>query len=108
VVRSKKLRRLEIIGKTGGSIPCGKPGKTVFDNVLLVGDAAGHAHPITGAGILNAVMGGEIAGRIAAEAVLKGDPPHLENYENQWREAFGKSLSHGACKRQMLKKIGIA
>ena len=104
VVRSKKLRRLEIIGKTGGSIPCGKPGKAVFDNVLLVGDAAGHAHPITGAGILNAVMGGEIAGRIAAEAVLKGDPLHLENYENQWREAFGKSLFHGACKRQMLEE----
>ena len=104
VVRSKKLRRLEVIGKTGGSIPCGIPGKTVFGNVLLVGDAAGHAHPITGAGILNAVIGGEIAGKIAAEAALEGNLSHLEDYENQWREAFGKSLFHGACKRQMLEE----
>ncbi len=104
VVRSKKLHGLEIIGKTGGSIPCGIPGKTVFGNVLLVGDAAGHAHPITGSGILNAVIGGEIAGRVAAEAVLAGNLQHLEDYENQWREAFGKPLFHGACKRRMLEE----
>jgi digeranylgeranylglycerophospholipid reductase len=62
-----------ILGKTGGSVPCGGPRQSVFKNILLAGDAAGHAHPITGAGILNAVIGGEIAGRIAGEAILRGD-----------------------------------
>ena len=72
----------------------------MFGNILLVGDAAGHAHPITGAGILNAVIGGEMAGRIAAEAIARGDLDHLENYEIEWRETFGKSLSYGALKRK--------
>ncbi len=95
---------MSILGKTGGSIPCEIPQQTVFGNTLLVGDAAGHAHPITGAGILNAVIGGEIAGRVAAEAVAKGDLRYLENYEIEWRETFGKTLSYGAYKRKYLEE----
>jgi digeranylgeranylglycerophospholipid reductase len=104
LVESKKLSGVEIIARTGGSIPCQKPRKTVFENVLLVGDAAGHTHPITGAGILNAVIGGEIAGRVAAEAVDHGDLRYLENYEVEWQERFGKSLIYGAMKREFLEE----
>jgi digeranylgeranylglycerophospholipid reductase len=104
LVKSGRLSDMAIVAKTGGSIPCGVPRQTVFGNILLVGDAAGHAHPITGAGILNAVIGGEIAGRIAAEAVVRGDIRYLENYEIEWRETFEKSLSYGAFKREFLEK----
>jgi len=104
LVGSKRLSSIEIVAKTGGSIPCEKLRRTVFENILLVGDAAGHAHPITGAGIFNAVIGGEIAGRIAVEAVEKGDLRYLENYEIEWQETFGKSLSYGTSKREFLEK----
>jgi flavin-dependent dehydrogenase len=104
LVVSRKLSSIEIVAKTGGSIPSGKPQQTVFGNTLLVGDAAGHAHPITGGGILNAVMGGEMAGRIAAEAIDRGDLRYLENYEMEWRETFGKTLSYGALKRELLEE----
>jgi digeranylgeranylglycerophospholipid reductase len=100
----KRLSRIEIISKTGGSIPCNPRERAVLRNVLLVGDAAGHAHPITGAGILNAVIGGAIAGRIAAEAIDMVDFRHLENYEIEWREAFGNSLLYGAFKRASLEE----
>jgi len=101
---SKKIPGVEIVSKTGGSIPCEKPRKTFFENILLVGDAAGHAHPITGAGILNAVIGGEIAGRVAAEAIDRGDLRYLENYEMEWQETFGKFLSYGTLKRELLEE----
>ncbi len=104
LVGSGKLEPVEIVAKTGGSIPCEMSRRTIFDNVLLVGDAAGHAHPITGAGVLNAVIAGEAAGRIAAEAVQRGNLRHLENYEIEWQEAFGKSLAYGALKREFLEK----
>ena len=68
------LSRIDVVGKTGGSIPCEPLSQTVFGNILLAGDAAGQTHPITGAGILNAVMAGEIAGKVAAEAVARDDP----------------------------------
>jgi digeranylgeranylglycerophospholipid reductase len=104
LVELKRLPGIEIVAKTGGSIPCEKPRKTVFENILLAGDAAGHAHPITGAGIFNAVAAGEIAGRIAAEAVKRGDLPYLENYEIEWQETFGKSLFYGTLKREFLEE----
>jgi len=104
LVKTKMLHGVQIVSKTGGLIPCEFHRKNLFENVLLAGDAAGHAHPITGAGILNAIVGGEIAGRIAAEAVEKGNLRHLENYEIESQEAFGKSLHYGALKREFLKK----
>ena len=104
LVKTKMLHGVQIVSKTGGLIPCEFHRKNLFENVLLAGDAAGHAHPITGAGILNAIVGGEIAGRIAAEAVEKGNLRHLENYEIESQEAFGKSLHYGALKREFLEK----
>jgi flavin-dependent dehydrogenase len=104
LVESKKLSAVEIVAKTGGPIPCEISQKSVLGNILLVGDAAGHAHPITGAGILNAVIGGEMAGRIAAEAVERRDLHHLKNYEVEWQELFGKSLFYGASKREFLQE----
>ena len=104
LAEAKKLSSIYIVGKTGGSIPCDKPRQTVFGNTLLVGDAAGHTHPITGAGILNAVIGGEIAGRVAGEAVQRRNLQYLGNYETEWREIFGKPLLYAASKRQFLEE----
>lgn len=104
LVELKRLPDIEIVSKTGGSIPCEPYQKTFFDNILLLGDAAGHAHPVTGAGILNAAMGGEIAGRIAAEAAAKRDLNHLQQYETEWKELFGKTLFYGALKRKFLEE----
>jgi flavin-dependent dehydrogenase len=102
--KSKKLTGAEIVSRTGGSIPCEPFRRTFFGNTLLVGDAAGHAHPITGAGVLNAVIAGEIAGRIAAEAVHRGNLRYLEKYEIECQEVFGKSLAYSALKRGLLEK----
>ena len=104
LMESETLREIQVVSKTGGFIPCEPRQKIVLENILLVGDAAGHAHPITGAGIFNAVVAGEIAGRIAAEAIERGDLRHLEDYEMEWRETFGKSLSYGGLKREFLEK----
>jgi digeranylgeranylglycerophospholipid reductase len=98
-----KVTSPRIVRRTAGVIPSSVPLKTVYGNIVLAGDAAGHAHPITGAGILNAVIGGEMAGRIASEAILRGDLGHLESYEAEWRETFGASLSYGASKRDFLE-----
>jgi len=54
-------------------------------NWLLVGDAAGHADPITGEGILYALW----SGKLAAEAICKN---MIESYDTLWREAYGNYL----------------
>jgi len=103
LLQAQKLTDIALVGKTGGFIPCESRPKTVFENILLVGDAAGHAHPITGAGILHAVIAGQIAGRVAAEAVKAGNLDHLACYETEWRTFFGETLAYGAQKRVILE-----
>lgn len=50
---------------TSGWIPgCGLNKNLTDGKILLAGDAAGCTHPITGAGILNAVVSGQIAAQV--------------------------------------------
>jgi len=104
LMESKTLQEIQVVSKTGGFIPCEPRQKIVLGNILLIGDAAGHAHPITGAGILNAVSSGEMAGRVAAEAIATGDLQHLKDYGKEWQETVGGSLSYGTSKRRFLEE----
>ena len=103
LVSERHLSSIAVLSKTGGSIPCGVSPRTVFGNLLLAGDAAGQAHPVTGAGILNAVLAGKLAGQAAAEAALGENLDRLARYEVEWREAFGASLAYGEEKRNELE-----
>jgi len=82
------------LGLTGGWIPAGGSRSCVRGDILLTGDAAGHTHPITGAGIFQAVMGGGMAGRWAAKAVQSDDLSLLHGYEDEWADFYGDALSH--------------
>jgi len=79
---------------TGGYVPVEGPvPRTVKENVLLVGDAAGHVMATNGGGINVAMICGRIAGETAADHVLQGTP--LEAYETRWRAAVGRPLDRG-------------
>jgi len=87
------------VGRSGGWIPVGPPRRAVFDRILLAGDAAGHAHPITGGGVAMAVSGGALAGTWAARAVGSGSMALLERYEEAWRDLWGETLATASEKR---------
>lgn len=91
------------VGYAAGWIPAEPVRRAVYGNVLLVGDAAGHTHPITGAGIANAVVGGEMAGRWAARAVETGDLGALRCYDDQWQDHFRHPLAHAHRRRQTME-----
>ncbi len=93
-----------VLARTGGLIPVGGPLKA-FDaaaRVLLVGDAAGQTHAITGGGIPQAVICGALAGRAAADAA-GGDAGAFRRYEREWRSAFGAPLERAAAKREEME-----
>lgn len=81
---------------TGGAIPvggiCGLAGELSGVPVLLAGDAAGLANPITGAGINAAVLSGQMAGAAAA-AMVAGSPTAAEDYAEEVTDLFGPSLT---------------
>lgn len=45
----------------------------VSDGLMLVGDAAHHTEPLSGAGILPAIISGKTAGEVARKAVRQND-----------------------------------
>ena len=93
----------EVLARTGGAIPVGGmlvPHGTLGETpVLLAGDAAGLAHPITGAGIAAAVYSGRLAGE-AAHAMLAGDSDAAREYEDELRSVFGASHVRGVERRR--------
>jgi len=92
----------EIIGRGGGLVPVGGLNRVWKEKMILVGDAAGTCHPITGAGVGNALISGEIAGEAAAEAVRQGNFQPLQEYEEALIGHLGPSLSYAARKRKNL------
>ncbi|BCV20262.1 geranylgeranyl reductase family protein [Moorella sp. Hama-1] len=88
-----------ILRRTGGLIPTGGPYPEVHrGRVLLCGDAGGFTHPVTGAGILTAVLSGRLAGEAVA-ACLGGGAP-LAAYEEGWRDLLGPTLERGRANRR--------
>lgn len=91
-------------GFVAGWLPAQTTGKIRAGNVLLAGDAAGHTHPITGAGIPQAVIGGRMAGKWAAHAVERADLGKLAGYETEWHELFGETLEKASSRRRLLER----
>ncbi len=95
------MTRRDILGYGGGTIPCCGPlPRTRINNVLLVGDAAGQTHPITGAGIAAACLCGQMAGRAAARAALSDNLLYLDEYEREWRAWLEGPLTRAAARRR--------
>ena len=97
----------EILARTGGAIPVGGLREALYSEggpVVLVGDAAGLTHPITGAGISAAVVSGERAGT-AVMAWLGGDTDALEDYDEDIRDQFEVTVQRGVARRQELDRV---
>ena len=93
----------DIIGRTAGPVPSGGlVSQPARGNILLAGDAAGLAHPITGAGILAAVISGELAGCAAGSAVESADLGRLAAYAEDLDGYLGGSLRHALARREQL------
>ena len=83
-----------------GALPIGGlREKLVSGNILLVGDSAGMADPITGAGVHNAILAGEVAGKTIIEALENDEIELLSNYETRIRRLLGKPLGRALDKR---------
>ncbi len=102
---SQGLIRPGILSRTGGVIPVSGLRKSlVNDNVIFCGDAAGLTHPITGAGIPQAIFSGDAAGIAAANAAESGDYRHLADYVTQMTGTYGGVMRHARSKRVFMRE----
>jgi digeranylgeranylglycerophospholipid reductase len=68
--------------------------KTVYNNLILVGDSAGQANPLVLEGIRYAIKFGRVAGNVAASAIHSGntDESALMPYEDNWRKEIESKI----------------
>lgn len=79
-----------------GNVPIGlPPRRIVTDGCMIVGDAAHQAEPITGGGIANAMLAGQYAAEVAAQAIGAGDASAqaLEAYPRRWGTTRGRQMA---------------
>ncbi len=94
------------LARTGGLIPCqGIRFPLVKDNVLFCGDAAGLTHPITGAGISQAVYSGNLAGECVVKALKSNEMSRVKEYDNIILSKYGAVFAHALSKRTHLVKF---
>lgn len=102
-----KIKKAKAVAHTTGFVPVGGLVAGWAENIVLAGDAAGCAHPLTGAGILFAIISGRLAGATAAKAVRLGDLSLLAEYERHCQEALGGAIDRGLrCRRRLIDGWG--
>ncbi len=99
------LEKINAIRLTKGLIPTGGILDIIVkNNILLIGDAAGLAHPITGAGIPQAVISGRIAGKIIVNALKEKNNEILMDFDQEIRELWGDYIGTGVKKRKFMEE----
>ena len=81
------------VSVASGKIPIG-PGRTAVNGrILLVGDAACHAKPLSGGGVYTGIRGAELCAQVV-DSFLSCRADHgLREYDALWKDEFGKELS---------------
>jgi geranylgeranyl reductase family protein len=104
----KQIGAGKVIDTQAGLIPICYPKRTCWDNILLVGDAAGQTKATTGGGIVTGI----ICARVASDAIVKVWEANnfsgrflLENYETRWKMKIGKHLKVCYMLAKVLEKM---
>jgi digeranylgeranylglycerophospholipid reductase len=84
----------EMSATKAACIPMLPHAKICADHIMAVGDAAGQVDAIGGSGIYFAMKAGELAGRVAKDAVINEDFSRqgLISYEDKWERMHGRWL----------------
>jgi digeranylgeranylglycerophospholipid reductase len=94
-VAAKRLQGNKIVSVHGGTVPAAGPSpRTVFDGLVVVGDAAGQAKATTGGGVNIGGHCARIAGRVISNALETNrlKLKDLKKYEDIWRHHYQREL----------------
>lgn len=80
-----------VLTTIAGGVPCSITlEKISAPGIMLVGDAARQVNPLSGGGIASGMIGGKIAGTIAAQAIKMNKLNHILTYDKAWDDRLGK------------------
>ncbi len=91
--------------KASGLIPIGAGRTAASGRVMLVGDAACHAKPLSGGGVYTGVKGAELCAHVAHAFLAGSRGTSLGEYDTLWKEAFGRELARAFRIRKVFLKL---
>ncbi len=106
---NRKFPEGSILTLVAGGVPTVSTLKEIVRNgLMLVGDAAHQANPLSGGGILDGMIAGKIAGEVAGDAIQRGivSAKQLSAYPKAWQKAEG--LNNERCYRIKQFVVGIS
>jgi len=81
------------VSLASGKIPIGPGRSAARGRIALVGDAAGHAKPLSGGGVYTGVRGAELCAEVVDRFLVGRESSDLADYDSLWKNEFGKELS---------------
>jgi geranylgeranyl reductase family protein len=94
----------KVSGYIAGWVPAERPRDVVHKNIMLAGDAAGQTHPVSGAGVAQAVICGRMAGKWASQALKADDMALLSGYDMEWRDLYEEAQERAFNRRVLMEK----
>ncbi len=107
----RRYPRAGVLSVVAGGIPVTGALKTmVTDGLMVVGDAAHQADPLTAGGISLGMIGAELAVQVAVAALQRGDVSAraLREYDGLWQARFGKMHAALYAVRKILTRMAEA
>ena len=77
----------------------------VSENIVIAGDAAGQSKPTTAGGIYSCGMGGVFAGNAITKYLETNEYSHLQQYQKDWHDKFGKEFEKQRLARKILERV---
>ena len=98
------VKRLETYS---GVIPIGTMSRTYAERVMIAGDAAAMAKPLSGGGLFTGMISAECAAATALLALEKNDLSErsLSQYQRLWKDRIGKELDRGYRVRKVFVRL---
>jgi len=97
----------KVIQAIVGAVPVSDMAEHIsMGGLMLAGDGARLVDPLLGAGIMNAMLSGRMAGNVAAEAIKNGDVSGkaLIKYEDAVRKEMGKAIHRNYKVKELIVK----
>ncbi len=107
LMEKEKLDGAKRLANYSGVIPLGTRGKTYAERLMIAGDAAAMAKPLSGGGLFTGMISAECAATTAMEALEKNDLSEraLSQYQRLWKEKIGKELDRGYRVRKVFVRL---
>jgi digeranylgeranylglycerophospholipid reductase len=101
------LQDKERITVLSGMIPIGTLTQTYAERILVIGDAAGQAKPLSGGGLYTGMVAARCAAMTALESLEKDDfsAGALSSYQERWKAELGRELDRGFLIRKAYIKL---